>query len=252
MDATQVIGTTVRRVETTQAPKARTASAAVSDFLARFEAGEFNPFNKRIVDGAEYRRVLNRLRAQLGERYWACTLDNFEVYDAAAQAPVLSRLRAFAENMPRQLSGGGGMILLGRPGTGKDHLLSALLKTAVIAHKLRVEWYDGGTLRNVLMDAACQGTITEVESRLCQAHILAISDPVPPRGDLTAPYLSRLRDLIDRRYRRLVSTWITTNVDTPKDAEELLTAPVLERLREGSGQVFCDWASYRPRKQATW
>lgn len=205
----------------------------------------------RIETAADYRKAVSRLRLQLGPKYWPLTFGNYEIYDAA-QRPVVDRLLRFAADMPRLLSGGGGLILFGQKGTGKDHLVSALLKLALVKHRFKAEWYDGGDLRNKLADAACQGTIAELEQQLLCSHILAISDPVPPKGELTAPILWRLRDVIDRRYRKMKSTWITTNVDRPEDAEMVLTGPVLDRIKEGSGQVFCDWPSHRERVEAAW
>lgn len=224
---------------------------AVCDFLAKYEAGELNPWRQRLGPG-ERDRVLLQLAKALGPRYWQCTLDNFEMYEPINQAPVLKRLREFAETMPVHLEAGGGILMFGMAGTGKDHLLAALLKIAVAKHGLSAIWFDGGHLFDELHIAATDEGLPKLRKRLTTPHILAISDPVPPKGTLTDAQLRRLRDIIDRRYRLGVSTWITTNLDSPSDAGRILSAPVLERIKESAGQVFCDWSSYRPRKKPTW
>ncbi len=217
---------------------------AVCNFLTRLDAGEFDPWQKRLSN-TERDITLKALARQLGPRYWRCTLDNFEVYDRPRQEPALVSIREFAAAMPTRLAGGGGLVLTGNPGTGKDHLIAALLKIAVAKYRLSASWWDGGSLYDAIAEAITEDSYLKLRRRLLEPHILAISDPVPPRGSLSDPQLRRLRDMIDKRYRETKSTWITTNVDTTNDAESLLTKPLLERITEGALQVFCDWKSYR-------
>lgn len=188
-----------------------------------------------------------RLAKRLGPRYWKCTLANFERYDHDRQNDVLMDLHSLAREMPERLSDGSGLIFLGRPGTGKDHLMAAMLKIAVAKHSLSADWWDGGALYDQIALHVGADAWPKLFKELTAPHILAISDPVPPRGDLSDPQLRRLRDVIDRRYRETLSTWITTNLDSQEQATERLSAPVLERITERSLQVFCDWESYRRR-----
>ena len=163
------------------------------------------------------------------------------------QKPELKKLQEFAAEMPTRLRKGGGLILLGPSGTGKDHFLAAMLKIAVACHRFRVAWWDGGALFDEICESLQNDSFHQFQERLLAPHILAISDPVPPRGYLTDSQLRRFRDIIDRRYRQTKSIWITTNVDSAADGEELLTKPLLERIKAGSVQIFCDWPSYRTR-----
>lgn len=211
------------------------------------------PFDKRL-DRPARSRQLQRIVERLGTRYAMATLENFAVYDNR-QVAVLERLRAFAADMPAMLKGGGGLLLFGDPGTGKDHMMAALLKIAVALHGLSVEWYDGGMLFDAFADAACSedsGALRVLQGRLIEPHVLAISDPQPPRGELSGAQVRRVRDVIDRRYRDGKSTWLTTNIDRAEDATALLTEPVMQRLKEGSGQVLCSWPSYREQRKANW
>src|SRR5262245_15360443 len=83
---------------------------------------------------------------------------------------------------------------------------------------------------------------------LSRPQILAISDPVPPAGELKAWRVECLYRLIDRRYRQLKSTWMTINATSPEDAEQNLSSPVWDRLQELAVLVPCFWPSYRERK----
>ena len=76
-------------------------------------------------------------------------------------------------------------------------------------------------------------------------QILALSDPVPPRDELSAYELSILRDVVEHRYSHGLSTWVTTNVDNQAEAQRLFSGAVLDRLLHGATEVFCDWSSYR-------
>ena len=199
-------------------------------------------------------RQLARLIQEMGFRYRGTTFENYEMYHDN-QRSAITRLGKFAEEMPEHLKGGGGLLLFGNPGTGKDHLLSALLKLAITLHGLTVLWFDGGDLYDRIhnaMQADGDHEWRELAKKIRAPHILAISDPQPPQGSLNPSQVRRLRDAIDRRYRDGKSTWLTTNIDNREFAEQLLTKPVMERLKESSGVLLCDWPSYRGRRKASW
>lgn len=211
------------------------------------------PFETRIPEPERVRQLADLIR-RLGFRYQGCTLENFEVYHDR-QRDVVERLARFSETMPEHLKGGGGLMLFGDPGTGKDHLIAAVLKIAVVLHGLFVLWFDGGDLYDKIHVALQTETDLEwrkLRDELRRPHILAISDPQPPQGALSPQQVRRLRDIIDQRYRAGKSTWLTTNIDQREYAEQLFTKPVMERMKESSGAVLCDWPGYRDRRKAGW
>lgn len=217
-----------------------------------------DPFDGERLDNAGKAAWLRKLCNQLGHRYAGCTLDNFDCKEypedekwSPHKMSALSIMRHFSKTMPDQLRGGGGLLLYGHPGTGKDHLTAALLKIAVAVHGITAYWIDGGNLYDRVAEAATSEdhqAIRRLQAELCEPLILAISDPQPPKGDLNPTQSRRIRDLIDRRYRDGKSTWMTTNLDNKQHAETLLTRPVLDRLKHGSTIIDCNWPSYRSPK----
>ncbi|MHC4891435.1 MAG: hypothetical protein ACYTEO_18430, partial [Planctomycetota bacterium] len=65
-----------------------------------------------------------------GSRYRKCTLDNFQTTEPG-QAEGLVAIRSYAEHLVEHICQGTNILLTGNPGTGKDHLLAALMSLAL-------------------------------------------------------------------------------------------------------------------------
>lgn len=195
------------------------------------------------------RHALSVLVNQVGPRYARCTFENFDVTEAKAegrpsQREALWQVQAFAEG----LSGGasGGLVLFGRPGTGKDHLMLAAAYTAVLRHGLRVEWENGSQLYQDIRRGIGENTPEyKLIQKYTNPYILMISDPVPPRGDTKDYAMDVVYRIIDRRYRDLKPTWSTLNVHSGEEAEKRMASSIIDRLRHNSLCVECNWETYR-------
>jgi len=181
--------------------------------------------------------------AARGRRYLGCTLDNFHV-TLPEQQEVLTAIRQYAAGLDANIEAGRNVLLVGPPGTGKDHLVAALSRLAFAGgHVLR--WTSGPRLFSKLYDRMKSGGEGELIDWLARAPILALSDPVCPDGRLTDWQQTKVYDLIDRRYSNSRATWVTLNADNREDAERRIGRATIDRLREGALSLACNWPSHR-------
>lgn len=197
----------------------------------------------------ERRQRIDSLAKDLGKRYGPqlATLDRFEVYHPSQKVAV-AKLRSIEHDIADFVKSGRGLVLLGTVGTGKDHLLAAMLYAAAGAgHVCR--WVNGQEVFGQFRDRIDTGKADEQHFReLCAPAVLGISDPIPPVGQAGAWDLGNLYRLLDRRYRAMKATWVTINAQSADDADAKLSEPVFDRLRDGAEIVTCCWPSYRERR----
>ena len=196
--------------------------------------------------------AMGSLANQLGQRYSPerAKLATFRLHEdaavAARQTVVLSALRSI--NLCETIRAGGGLVLVGTVGSGKDHLLAAMLYGACRAG-FSCFWLGGQEFYGELRDRMDSG---ESEGKrfaeLKRPDVLAISDPLPPYGSPSDWNVSQVYRLVDRRYRDLRCTWITINAKDDAEADEKLSAPVWDRLRENALILRCFWPSFRETK----
>lgn len=190
-----------------------------------------------------------RLRERLGKRYAECKLSNFQlsedVKDRERQVKVVDALRSYAEQMPKHLGSGKGIVLYGPAGTGKDHLLAAMMQHACWMN-FGVAWRNGMDLYAERRDAISSEKLErELIQDLAQPDVLSISDPIPPTGTLTEGQMEFLFRIVDARYRQCKPIWVTANFAEGKEAESRIGKQVVDRLRDGALALHCNWPSFR-------
>lgn len=196
------------------------------------------------------------LIGRIGKRYAECSRKNFKLSTdadvAARQQAAIDLLDKLAQNFQQHLDSGGNLILYGPPGTGKDHLLVALLRFAVFGG-CDVHWCNGQDLFGEFRDRIDgAGTEQDLIRRYCRPQILAISDPIQPKGEASAYATSMLYRIIDGRYRQQKPTWFTVNVASAAEGEQQISGPVFDRMRDNAVAVFCNWPSYRQSNKPEW
>lgn len=179
-----------------------------------------------------------------GLRYRDCRLNSFNATHPK-QKDVLERLSAFSGLVAEHTKRGGGIILFGPKGTGKDHLIMSMARKAV-GQCLRVHWVNGADMRGDVRDSTRNDDLeSEYAGKLIRKQILWISDPLPVSGALTEAQQDRLFRILDGRYSNLRPTWVTVNVSNREELEQRIGPQNADRLRDGSLALFCDWPSHR-------
>lgn len=202
-----------------------------------------------------------------GALYAQCRFANF-IAQTETQQHAVRVVRQYGENLLDHLAEGRNLILFGPRGTGKDHLLAALMNMAIRQYGFL--WYKSGRFPSYLagrmerkslrwvngMDlfsdlrSTCSGngeTEREWVGRCIAPDVLAISDPLPVLGPLTEWQKNGLFRVVDRRYSHLKPLWITLNVRDRAEMDIRFGDVIADRLIHNAIMVPFNWQSYRER-----
>ena len=210
--------------------------------------------NNRVAseDKAETQRRRDEwatLIAKRGARYKPCRVSNY-VCGCEKQTAMVGSVRDYLTDIGANIKAGVNVLLFGPAGTGKDHILAAMMREAVLGAGADVLWRNGADLHGEVRDRI--GTDSSEGGfirKLVQPAVLAISDPVPPIGKLTDFQMQTLFRIVDGRYSHVRATWATLNVRNREEAIERMGGQVVDRLSHDALAIWCDWPSYR-RKPA--
>lgn len=210
--------------------------AAIDEINAREEA------RKREIA----RRANLEALFEAGDRYRGCTLDNYAI-STTKQQRVVDHLRMYLGNLDENLAACRGIVLYGPVGTGKDHLLFAVLREIVKRREdVTVCWKNGqdwfGDVRDA-MDADVPEA--KLMRGLTKAKVAVISDPLPPIGGLGNHMATMLYRVIDDRYNAQLPTFVSVNVKDNAEADERMGVATWDRLCGGAYKIHCSWPSHR-------
>lgn len=191
----------------------------------------------------EQERLATALQqAAVPKRFMLSSFDNFEL-TSDEQRRAHTRCQRYAENFERHLDQGTGLILAGKPGTGKSHLACAILKAIMpthvgayttlmdLVHLLREGWSGKGARSEKSILAELGGL-----------PLLVIDEIGVQYG--TAAEQLHLFEVMDRRHRDMKPTILITNQN--KDGfKGFIGERIGDRLADTATWVQCDWPSHR-------
>lgn len=194
----------------------------------------------------------HRFRCIVGRAYADCRLTNFRIADEHGQTiqcalKVLNRLKGIADHIDEALKAMRQVVLYGKPGVGKDHLIAGLLWEFLKAGH-SVHWANGERFAALVRDQLDYQNKVPDRVWLKQwidPAVLVLSDPDGEATKMHDSVKQRLYDVVDARIREGKPTWITINGDNEDHISERLGARIYDRLRQSAWVLHCDWQSGR-------
>lgn len=204
------------------------------------EAGHirsFRPGCQKCRKIEETKKLLND--CNIPKRFSECTFDNYKPTNHE-QGIVLNQCRVYAENFHDYRASGSCLILCGNPGTGKNHLATAISK-----HLLKSDY---SVLRVKAAEYLDAFWAKDFEARekwiksLAKVDLLMI-DEIGRSSNAKAAQDALFR-LIDARYEAQAPTLTASNLNRA-GLIDVLGDAAYDRLRQGGNLLTFGWKSYR-------
>lgn len=164
-----------------------------------------------IVAPCRCRRLIDRIdafnNAHVPGRYGHCTLQTFE-HKGGNQREVHQRVVKHVEGYDSESKG---LLLSGAVGTGKTHLLVAVLRDLTLRRGVVARFIEFTHLLSDIKEGFSQGkSEAEALGPLSALPVLGIDEL--GKGTATEWQISVLDELISRRYNQRLTTYFTTNL----------------------------------------
>lgn len=191
---------------------------------------------------AEERHQRMLASATIPARFIGRTFDNF-VADTDEKRHALTLTRDFAENFAENSRRGLGLILAGKPGTGKSHLAGAVLQAVLSPHVRYVTCMDLIRMVRETWRRDSDKSEQQVLRYLTELDLLVIDEIGAQYG--TDSEQNIVFDVLDGRYREVKPTILLTNQNTA-GFKQFVGERTFDRLAETCRWVPFPWPSYRP------
>jgi DNA replication protein DnaC len=191
---------------------------------------------------AEERHSRMLASAMIPTRFIGRTFDNF-VADTDEKRHALTVTRDFAENFAEHSRKGSGLILAGKPGTGKSHLAGAVLQSLLSPDVRYVTCMDLIRMIRETWRRDSEKSETQVLRYLTDLDLLVIDEVGVQYG--TDSEQNIVFDVLDGRYRDVKPTILLTNQNSA-GFKQFVGERTFDRLAETCRWVPFPWESYRP------
>lgn len=227
-------------------PRSSICPGCLSDELIRLQGEKIRN------DEAARKRNIDLLLDGLNipARFESCTLQNYEpVNDDAKRA--LKVCQAYASRWPERLQKGGGLVMCGKPGTGKNHLALAIARHAITEHQSSAVFTTALKIAREYKSTWSKGSSRTEDDviRYFTKPDLLIIDEVGVQFGSDAEKLIMF-EIINTRYERMKPTILISN-QTREELAAFIGERVLDRMSDGGGCTLSfTWDSYRSKGAA--
>ncbi|WP_058912844.1 ATP-binding protein [Entomohabitans teleogrylli] len=193
------------------------------------------------------KNTTDRLLAELNvpERFSDCTLENYEPVNADAKR-ALRVCQAYASKWPQRLQNGGGLVMCGKPGTGKNHLALAIARQVITQYQSPVVFTTALKIAREFKSTWSKNsarTEDDVIRHFTRPDLLII-DEVGVQFGTEAEKLIMF-EVINTRYERMRPTILISN-QSKEDLAAFIGERVIDRMNDGGGCTLAfTWGSYR-------
>lgn len=227
-------------------PRPSICPGCMRDELIKLQAEKIRideDFRKRNVE-----RLLDSL--DIPNRFLSCTLQNYDPVNDDAQR-VLKVCQAYANRWPERLKKGGGLVMCGKPGTGKNHLALAIARHAITEHQSSAVFTTALKIAREYKSTWSKGS-TRTEDDVIRYFTkpdLLIIDEVGVQFGSDAEKLIMF-EIINTRYERMKPTILISN-QTKEELAAFIGERVIDRMSDGGGCTLSfTWDSYRSKGAA--
>lgn len=191
-------------------------------------------------------RLLRQL--EIPERFASCTLDNYKPAGKESER-ALRVCQAYASKWPDRRKQGGGLVMCGKPGTGKNHLALAIARDVIEQHQSSVVFTTALKISREFKSTWSK-TATRSEEDVIRYFTrpdLLIIDEVGVQFGSDAEKMIMF-EIINTRYERLKPTILISNL--PKEElTQFIGERVIDRMNDGGGcTISFTWDSYRENR----